>query len=339
MGRMRAVVVLIGTLMIASLSPASVLAQDGAVADQDLLEGTEWVLSSYAGTDGTLAAVPSEVAASLLLEAGSAGGSGGCNTFSTTYAVDADSITIGGADGAMAVTEAICEGAPQEVEDAYLALLPQVATWSLVDGALEMADASGATTLAFADGMISIAVSEYLAITGQLDTQAAAIAGLIVRVANLERSDSVGNGSSGDGSSGGSTKATKPKGPRVAGEVERQFAEQGADPERGLVAWEDRADDESGYNVHARRIQCVRRKGNIVERPSDWVRIDRVAADTEQYRPVHADVNDNVEAQITDPLLGRGALYEVAVSAFNDAGKSKKKLVGAYFTTPEYGCP
>jgi hypothetical protein len=228
---------------------------------------------------------------------------------------------------AIARTEMFCDGPGQEIEDAYLDALPTINTWSITDDRLEL-DAPGVMpALVFGDGVMSVAVSEYLDMQARLEEQADAIELLTLQVQNLE---------SGDTGAGEATSA--PTAPRPRGTVEGQFAELGDDPERGLVQWRDRADDEDGYRVFARRIQCVRRQGEVMEEPSPWVRVARLPANAEQYRPRHDEMVSVIEPQ-NRRVFGSGALYEVGVAAFNEVGQSERVVVGAYITAPEYSCP
>ena len=57
--------------------------------------------------------------ATLFMEAGGAGGSGGCNTWFGDYRVDGSLLSF----GPVGSTQMFCEGPGQETEDAYLAAL------------------------------------------------------------------------------------------------------------------------------------------------------------------------------------------------------------------------
>jgi heat shock protein HslJ len=309
--------------------PTSVVAQDAPTSvtfDEELLQGTTWALSRYT-VDGELADVPGDVVATLRMVDGEASGNGGCNSFTTSYEILEHLISFG---EEVAVTQMLCQGAAQEIEDAYLAILPTIVAWSIADGQLVMVDPSEMPALVFGDGTFPIAVSDYLAMQAQLDDQATAIEQLELRLSNAE---------SGGASTGtGDTATEPPAAPSPRGTVERQFAELGDDPERGLVEWNDEADDEDGYRVFARRIQCVRKGGEVVEQPSPWVRVARLPASAERYQPRHDEIVSVIEPQ-KKQVVGSGALYEVGVSAFNEAGQSDKVVVGAYFIAPEYSCP
>jgi heat shock protein HslJ len=322
-------------LALTMVLPVSAAAQGeptSVVYDQSLLLGTIWELSEYAvdgelvdvpvGVEATLQLVDEEVSGSLV--EGPASGSGGCNTFSTSFELSEHLLSF--AD-AIARTEILCQGPGQEVEDAYLGTLATINTWSITDGRLELNAPGVMPALVFDDGVLSVAVSDYLGMQAQLEEQADAIEVLTLQVQNLE-----------SGEAGAGEATTAPTAPRPRGAVERQFAELGEDPERGLVQWSDRADDEDGYRVFARRIQCVLRQGEVVEEPSPWVRVARLPANAEQYRPRHDEMVSVIEPQ-NRRVFGSGALYEVGVAAFNEVGQSERVVVDAYITAPEYSCP
>ena len=111
--------------MIVSLLPAAGSAQVVTLAP----EGTHWKLTGYA-QDGDFVSVPFGVSATLLMLGGQASGSGGCNTFTGTYQLVGPSLTFGDDLGQ---TLKLCVDADvQAVEDAYLAALPEVASWIMV---------------------------------------------------------------------------------------------------------------------------------------------------------------------------------------------------------------
>ena len=66
--------------------------------------------------------VPDELMVTLLLDAGEASGSAGCNAYFGGYEITAESLAF----GPLGSTLALCEPPEQDVEDAYLALLPDV---------------------------------------------------------------------------------------------------------------------------------------------------------------------------------------------------------------------
>jgi heat shock protein HslJ len=309
------------TLMLA----APAVAQDAPrtiTFDEAAVEDVTWELSQY--SDGfALVDVPDDDTTTLLMEAGRVSGSAGCNTFSGTYEIDDHIIRF---SDELAVTQAFCEGAAQEVEDAFLALLPTVVAWAIVDGQLEMNDGGEMPVLVFGDGSFEMSMSQMTAITNQLEDLQDAVAELTLRMSNLE------------GASSGSTDAeTKPARAKSDGKVRREFAELGDDPNRGLVRWRDMAVDEDGYHVYARRIGCAVKGGSLTEKPSKWVRIAKLPSNATEYRPRHMQVESAIPEQ-SPRGVGTGSLYEVGVAPFNEAGEAKPVVVAAYFTTPEYSC-
>ena len=313
------------TAVLTSTLPGAALAQDAPRAitfDEAVVQGVTWGLSEYA--DGaTLVDVPAGVTTSLLMEDGRTSGFAGCNEYSGTYEIDEHIVRF---SGEVARTQAFCDGAAGEVEDAYLALLRTVVSWSIVDGRLELYDGGELPVLVFGDGTFEVSMSQMTAITQQLDDLQDAVAELQLRMSNVERA-----------SSGTSGAETKPARARPDGTVERQFAELGEDPNRGLARWRDKADDEDGYRVYARRIGCAVKGGSLVEKPSGWVRLATLPPNAAEYRPRHLQVEAKIPAQ-SPRGVGTGSLYELAVAPFNQAGEAKRTVVAAYFTTPEYSC-
>lgn len=109
----------------------------------DAIEGLTWQLQRQA-VEGELAALPEDLAVTLLMEGGQASGNGGCNQYFGEYTRDGDALTF----GAIGSTEMYCEGA-SDVEALYLANLAAVASGFSTGGALLMTDAAGDTILEF----------------------------------------------------------------------------------------------------------------------------------------------------------------------------------------------
>lgn len=118
---------------------------DVAPMPVDGIEGITWLLSDYLVGGDAVASVPVGVLATLLLEGGIAGGSGGCNTFSAEYTLDGSSLTF----GPVASTLMLCEGPGGEVETVYFAALAEVMGWSSDGGRLTLTDAAGLPLLGF----------------------------------------------------------------------------------------------------------------------------------------------------------------------------------------------
>lgn len=132
----------IATAVLVSL-PGLALAQD----EPPDLEGTDWSLVTYYDeTAGEFETVPLEVSPTLRLEDGIATGFGGCNSFNGSYGLDGSALSL---SDELSVTLAFCEGPAQEVEDAYLASLGEVGSWSIEAQRLELYDNLGDLVLAF----------------------------------------------------------------------------------------------------------------------------------------------------------------------------------------------
>jgi heat shock protein HslJ len=110
----------------------------------DGVQGVTWRLSEQI-VDGAMTAVPEEVLATLVLEAGNAGGNGGCNAWFATYAMDGASITF----GPIGSTMMACEGPGGDTEAAYFANLEMVAAWASDGGSLTLSDADGNAVVVF----------------------------------------------------------------------------------------------------------------------------------------------------------------------------------------------
>jgi heat shock protein HslJ len=142
------------------LAPATASAQDPLISPENI----EWKLTGYARA-GTVVTVPFGVTATLMLTAGVASGSGGCNTFSGTYQLNGSSLTFG---EEISRTLVLCTNATvQSVEDAYMAALPNVASWSGTSTSLTLDDALGQTLLTFEVPGVGLTTSE---LTGLMTT-------------------------------------------------------------------------------------------------------------------------------------------------------------------------
>jgi heat shock protein HslJ len=113
------------------------------------LTGTTWKALAYNNGKGALQslAAGSEITA-VFAEDGTLSGSSGVNTYSTTYTTEADgAMTV---EGSIAATEM---AGPEEFmaqEQAYLAALPQTATFSIEGDQLWLRDADGAALAHYA---------------------------------------------------------------------------------------------------------------------------------------------------------------------------------------------
>jgi heat shock protein HslJ len=158
--------------------PASVAtAQDPASGP----EGLDWQLTSYVA-GGLTTAVPFGIDATLALDGGLAAGSGGCNTFSGAYALDGSTLMF---DDQVSTTLELCPADVQAIEDAYLAALPLVMSWTISDGVLELRDAAGAAILTFEVPSAGLTRSELAALAATLAALRTDIATLRTEIATL----------------------------------------------------------------------------------------------------------------------------------------------------------
>lgn len=141
---------------------------------------------------------------------------------------------------------------------------------------------------------------------------------------------------------------TKPRKPVATSDTQRHFTVHDPNHGRGLVTWTDRADDEDGYRLYAKRVYCELVPGtnpdqlhdydDFQEARSEFVRVGKVAADATAFRPVH----DQVRAKLPDipgQQYGSGEIYQLFVAAYNEAGESRRVKVAEFITTPEFMCP
>jgi heat shock protein HslJ len=319
----------------------------GAAAAQDMPsppEGQAWTLTAYTDEAG-LATVPEDLSASLLLADGVASGSTGCNRFSGSYELDGASLNIA---PELALTQMACEPAAETLQDRYLALLPTTASWQSTAEGIQLLDAGGAVILEYAAGEPDL--STVVALLEQLRAE---VSELQSRVDALEAGGAADSGTQ----AGDSATASKPAAPRSRGRVRTTFPEwmrdglppdQIEDLNRDVVRWRDRADDEDGYRVYARRGFCELRPGADPNQALDEddfrrsrtkaVLIDELPADTTRYRPDHEGI-DAALPVVPESPYSNDEFYDLYVAAFNDAGETKPVRVASFFLTPEFRCP
>ena len=157
---------LLAATLMATL-PGAALAQEEPTTP----EGTTWHLTAYAA-DEVAEIVPWVVDATLLLEGGTASGSGGCDSFSGSYTIDGEALTFG---EAFSVTRKACPHPRMSVEDAYLPLLPETASWAIEDDVLVLSDALGEPLLEYEQAVAALTPSDLAAIAAQFDAQQAQI--------------------------------------------------------------------------------------------------------------------------------------------------------------------
>ena len=108
------------------------------------------------------------------------------------------------------------------------------------------------------------------------------------------------------------------------------------------------ADDETGYRVYARRGYCQLRPGTDISQRlnegdfrrgrSEPVQVDELPADIARYRPDHGAIDETLPLAPDTPY-SNDQFYDLYVAAFNDAGESRRVLIGSFFLTPEFRCP
>jgi heat shock protein HslJ len=128
-------------LVVASVGGEQLVYQAATDDGRGDIIGLTWTLADIDGS-----AIPEGVEATLVLEEdGTAGGSGGCNSYSTDFRISPESISF----GAIASTEMMCEPPRSDVEAAFLAALGKASTWALRGGRLTLADVNGGNVLGF----------------------------------------------------------------------------------------------------------------------------------------------------------------------------------------------
>ena len=102
----------------------------------------------------------------LQLDSGVASGDGGCNGFTGTYVLEGESLTL---SDEFARTLAACPEDEMIVENAYLTALPMVATWAIMEGALQLSDAAGGVILVFEQPSIALTARDVAAILAKTE--------------------------------------------------------------------------------------------------------------------------------------------------------------------------
>ncbi len=184
--------------LLASMATAALAAGDEPEAIPiEGAEGIPWQLVEQS-VAGAMTAVPDGVVVTLLLEDGSAGGNGGCNSYFGEYTLESTSLTF----GPIGSTMMLCEGAASEVEAAYLANLAAVATWANTGGSLVLGDADGNPILNFLPAAVeptpTVEGVTWLLTSQAVDGQLAALpSGDPPIVVSLFMEDGTANGSGG----------------------------------------------------------------------------------------------------------------------------------------------
>ncbi|MCK4247328.1 MAG: META domain-containing protein [Methanomicrobia archaeon] len=110
------------------------------------LEGTLWILKSYVDDGGGMVNVLSGTETTAQFQGGNVGGSAGCNTYSGSYTLSGNAITI----GTLTVTLMFCtKPGIMDQETAYLSALGSATTYKIKGSTLEMSNADGKLILVF----------------------------------------------------------------------------------------------------------------------------------------------------------------------------------------------
>lgn len=106
------------------------------------LEGTAWVLAAIPGQTPVAGATPT-----LRFEGGRAGGSDGCNRYSTSYTADGSALKL---DPAGAMTQMACAPDVMQLAGAFMSSLKGTRSYRITDGELQLLDTGGALLARFA---------------------------------------------------------------------------------------------------------------------------------------------------------------------------------------------
>ncbi|QLQ05518.1 MAG: META domain-containing protein [Anaerolineae bacterium] len=119
------------------------------------LEGTNWVATGVNNGKQAVVSIQSGTEITALFQDGKLSGTAGCNRYTTSYTIDGNNITI-----AMPASTMMMCAEPEgvmEQEQAYLAALPQAATFQIREDRLEIRDAGGAllaSYMAASEGLV-----------------------------------------------------------------------------------------------------------------------------------------------------------------------------------------
>ena len=124
-------------------------------AGTDNLAGTSWVLTALGGQPP----LPDTTITINFGADATVSGSDGCNTYSTSYAVDGANLKL---QQPMASTMMACSEPIMKQATAYVNALQQVATYAVADKQLTLLDASGKTLAAFTAQSTDLAGTSWL---------------------------------------------------------------------------------------------------------------------------------------------------------------------------------
>jgi heat shock protein HslJ len=110
------------------------------------LEGTTWKLEAYLNGQGDLVSVLPDTEVTAEFQGGQVGGKAGCNSYFGPYESSGGRLTF----GPIGVTEMYCApDALMDQEGEYLAALESAASYQIVEGKLQIANADGEMVLIF----------------------------------------------------------------------------------------------------------------------------------------------------------------------------------------------
>jgi heat shock protein HslJ len=138
--------VAIAVIAIAALVAVWLINRDGAETVADPLAGTRWQVRSYynPANVGGMASPVGGTQLTAEFAGGQVAGSAGCNSYSASYTVDGDSLTIGQA----AVTMMFCEGLMDQ-EAAFLAAMQSASAFKLEADQLHILNDKGQVVVDF----------------------------------------------------------------------------------------------------------------------------------------------------------------------------------------------
>jgi len=164
MNKRQLVAGVLGASLLATALPGLAFAQDEEMPY--LAEGVEWTLKSI--SDGeALSDVPEGVETTLLLNGGEVVGNAGCNSYFGSYEIDETSLSFPDPFG---MTQSLCEGPAQDVEDAYMPLLETTATWAVEDDMLSLSNAEGTVTLVYGEPPVEVTATDVNALAAELES-------------------------------------------------------------------------------------------------------------------------------------------------------------------------
>lgn len=118
-----------------------------APLESKTLEGTNWVATSVNNGRQAVVSVQTGTEITALFENGQLSGTAGCNNYNASYTIDGDKIAI-----TLPISTMMMCAEPEglmEQEQAYLAALPQAATFQIREDQLEIRDAGGALLVSY----------------------------------------------------------------------------------------------------------------------------------------------------------------------------------------------